>query len=83
MDKADKASDEGTSDEVRIQLGESDIGLIRVIEDLVDVLLRKGLITITDLPAEARDKLTLRRVLRSKMSDLGQLIEADEPEEGF
>lgn len=45
----------------------SDVSIIRVIEDLVDVLVRKNVIMLTDLPEEARDKLTERKRVRQKM----------------
>lgn len=42
----------------------SDLGLIRVLEDLIDVLIDKDVINFTDLPEAARDKLMKRRTLR-------------------
>ncbi len=45
----------------------SDVSIIRVIEDLIDVLIRKNVIMLTDLPEEARDKLKERKRVRQKM----------------
>jgi len=45
----------------------SDVSIIRVIEDLIDVLVKKNLIMFTDLPEEARDKLKERKRVRKKM----------------
>ncbi len=45
----------------------TDVSIIRVLEDLIDVLLRKNIIIQTDLPAEARDKLNERMKLRKKL----------------
>lgn len=57
------------------QLGSSDLELIRVIEDLVELLVAKGVINITELPLSAREKLSLRRGLRTRISELSNLIE--------
>jgi len=38
-----------------------DADFIRVLEDLIDVLVDKHVINMTDLPAAARDKLSARR----------------------
>lgn len=43
---------------------ESDSSLIRVIEDLVDLLATKGIIRFTDLPSEAQEKLMARKTMR-------------------
>ena len=38
--------------------------MIRVLEDLVQTLLKKSIINLTDLPKEAQQKLTAREKLR-------------------
>lgn len=43
-----------------------DAGLIRVLEDLVDVLVARNIIRITDLPAEAQQKLFDRKGFRDR-----------------
>lgn len=45
----------------------SDVSIIRVIEDLIDVLVKKNIIMLTDLPEEARDKLQERKRVRKKL----------------
>lgn len=45
---------------------ESDSSLIRVIEDLVDLLAMKGVIRFTDLPPEAQQKLMARKSMRGQ-----------------
>lgn len=56
-------------DEVRAikaaELARTDAGMIRVIDDLVAVLLRKQVLASEDLPQETRDKLIERDELRS------------------
>ena len=54
----------------------SDVSIIRVLEDLIDVLVKKNIIMMTDLPEEARDKLKERKSVRKKM-DNGQLVVDD------
>ncbi len=38
-----------------------DAGFVRVLEDLIDALMAKHVINLTDLPAEAQNKLYARR----------------------
>jgi len=45
-----------------------DADFVRVIEDLIDTLIMKHVITVTDLPAEAQAKLFARKNLRDKLS---------------
>lgn len=47
----------------------SDVSIIRVLEDLIDVLIKKNVIMLTDLPEEARSKLKERKRVRKKMGD--------------
>lgn len=61
--------------DVQAFLGDADGGFtrldadfVRVIEDLVDVLLSKNILNITDLPAEAQAKLFARKSFREKAS---------------
>jgi hypothetical protein len=44
-----------------------DADFIRVLEDLIDALLRRQVIAITDLPSEAQKKLYLRKGHRKAM----------------
>jgi len=43
-----------------------DADFVRVIEDLIDVLIVKNVISITDLPAEVQSKLLARKSFREK-----------------
>ncbi|VFS56484.1 Uncharacterised protein [Kluyvera cryocrescens] len=40
------------------QLQQSDLNMVRVLEDLIEVLMSKGIISITDLPPAAQSKFT-------------------------
>ena len=55
-------------------LRQSDADFVRVLDDLITVLLNKGTIVYTDLPAEAQQNLTIRRRLRDRARDLGNLV---------
>ncbi|KPK25415.1 MAG: hypothetical protein AMJ61_12045 [Desulfobacterales bacterium SG8_35_2] len=46
----------------------SDIGIIRILEDLINLLVRKNIILFTELPEEAQEKIRNRKRLREKIS---------------
>lgn len=47
----------------------SDISIIRVLEDLIDLLVKKNVIMLTELPDEAREKLRERKRVRERMEN--------------
>ena len=53
--------DSGASDASKNALSQSDSEMARVLEDLVDVLITRGVIQFTDLPEAAQAKLLERR----------------------
>lgn len=55
-----------------------DTDFIRVLEDLIDVLVANGTLRLTDLPAEALDKLSQRKRARARLRDALDLINDDE-----
>ncbi|MDO8958202.1 MAG: hypothetical protein Q7U85_00545 [Rhodocyclaceae bacterium] len=52
------------------RLAGSDQVLVRVLEDLIETLIRKDLIRFTDLPEAAQAKLLERRTLRRSVNAL-------------
>ncbi|MBF0247473.1 MAG: hypothetical protein HQL36_05310 [Alphaproteobacteria bacterium] len=62
------------------ELVESDMGLIRVIEDLIDVLIEHGVIMFTDFPEPVQRKLLARRGLRKEFSYVDDLFNPGEDE---
>jgi hypothetical protein len=60
------------------QLQQSDLDMIRVLEDLIDVLIQKGVVRITDLPEAAQAKLLGRSKARDALGGLQGLINDDE-----
>jgi hypothetical protein len=50
----------------KIVMEQADREFIRVLEDLIEILARKGVVYIEDLPPAAREKVLQRRMLRAK-----------------
>ena len=57
---------------------ESDLSLIRALEDLIDVLIRKDVLRLTDLPDSVQAKLLTRRRLRGSLNSLRLLGDDEE-----
>ena len=66
------------SDEAE-QLRSSDAELVRVVEDIINLLTDKGIIQFTELPDAARRKLLQRKSLRQHIRHL-DLLDDDEHE---
>lgn len=45
----------------------SDLGTVRILEDLIDILIRKNIIYFTELPEHAQQRINERKQLREKM----------------
>jgi hypothetical protein len=60
------------------QLKQSDLEMIRVLDDLIQVLTSKGVIRVTDLPPAAQAKLMDRTQAREALGGLSHLINEDE-----
>jgi hypothetical protein len=56
----------------------SDTDMIRVLDDLIQVLTSKGILNITDLPPAAQAKLMDRTQARESLGGLSDLINDDE-----
>ena len=70
---------DGTEDAAaRKDLIESDLGLARVLEDLIDLLIEKGTFRFTDLPDAAQEKLLARRGLRKEFAYMETLFSDDD-----
>ncbi|MBA0208121.1 tryptophan synthase subunit beta [Pectobacterium brasiliense] len=61
------------------QLRQSDLEMVRVLEDLIQVLIQKGVVSITDFPQAAQLKLINRAQAREALNGgLNKLIGDDE-----
>lgn len=55
-------------------LHDSDLELVRVLEDVIIVLVDRGVIQYTDLPKAAREKLDQRAVARADLEGLNTML---------
>lgn len=60
------------------QLRQSDQEMIRVLEDLIQVLMDKGIVRLTDLPAAAQEKLMNRSQAREVLGGVSGLLSEEE-----
>jgi hypothetical protein len=57
-----------TSESWQTLLTLSDLSFIRLLEDMVDLLIRKNIIIFTELPEKAQEKIMERKKIRDKYS---------------
>ncbi len=69
-------------DELQQVLSSSDLDIVRVLEDVIDLLCKNHVIAFTDLPDSAQKKLTNRKNIRAGMGGIENLI-ADEDDSIF
>jgi hypothetical protein len=69
-----KGDDSGN--ENRSYLNQTDIDLVRVLEDLVDLLTEKHIILFTELPTAAQNKLLQRKSIRQNLHE--NIIDTEE-----
>jgi FMN phosphatase YigB (HAD superfamily) len=62
----------------RSNMLQSDLEMIRVYEDLIDILISKRLVVLTDFPTAAQEKLVRRKRLRSALGALTDVLAADD-----
>ncbi len=67
-----------TSLKAKQALTGSDHEMVRVIEDLIDLLMEKQIFVYTELPEAVQAKLNERKQLRQDMSSLENLINEDD-----
>lgn len=53
----------------------SDLDLIRVIEDLIQILIAKNIVSITDFPIQAIKKLVQRNKIRAQYSGVSSIMD--------
>lgn len=56
-------------------LGRLDLDMVRVIEDLIDILIERDLIRFTDLPEPVQNKLLFKRKMRNMGNEISILDE--------
>jgi hypothetical protein len=61
----------------QLTLEQSDQGMARVLEDVIDILIDSGTLRFTDLPTAAQVKLLTRHNMRARSSNMN-LLDEDE-----
>ncbi len=69
-------ADEGSSGRAHFQA--SDLAFVRVLEDVIEVLMDKGVISFTELPEPAQQKVMERQTLRRRLNGLSLVGNEDE-----
>ena len=64
-------------DKAKQELSSTDYEMVRVIDDLIDLLIAKQIFIFTELPQVVQKKLGTRKKLRKDMEVLGNLIDDD------
>jgi hypothetical protein len=67
-----------SADHTMLSLSNTDHEMVRVIEDLIDLLMEKQVFTYTELPAAVQEKLSTRKQLRKDINSLNGLIDDDD-----
>lgn len=65
-------------EQVNSKLSSTDYEMVRIIEDLVDLLIAKQVFIFTELPEAVQEKLSARKHLRKDMQSLNNLIGGDD-----
>lgn len=56
----------------------SDLAFVRVLEDVIELLMDKGVISFTDLPEPAQEKVMERQTLRHRLNGLNLVSSRDD-----
>jgi len=72
---------EGESNQGRAYFQATDLAFVRVLEDVIELLMDKGVISFTELPEAAQEKVMERQSLRRRLSGLS-LVGSDDEEGG-
>lgn len=67
-----------STEQAKQVLSSTDLEMVRVIEDLIDLLISKNIFIITDLPEAVQSKLGARKKIRKEMNALQNLISDDD-----
>ncbi len=61
-----------------LAISRTDMAFVRVLEDVINVLMDKGVISFTDLPEPAQQKLLERQSLRQRIHQVGLISDSDD-----
>jgi hypothetical protein len=65
-----------SAEQAKQSLSSSDDDMIRVIEDVIDLLMAKQVFMFTELPEQAQQKLSKRYKLRKEMEGLNNFVDS-------
>jgi hypothetical protein len=63
------------ADSRKLLLALSDMGIIRMLEDLIDLLIEKNVILFTELPEQAQERITERKRIREIMTSQDLMVD--------
>lgn len=66
--------------DLHLKFLQSDLQLIRVLEDVINILMDKNIITITDFPQPVIDKLLARQAFRKRYTGVAGMEYKDDEE---
>ncbi len=64
-----------SADSRKLLLSLSAMGIIRLLEDLIDLLIQKNVIFFTELPEQAQERITQRKRIREKMASQDLMVD--------
>lgn len=64
-----------SSDSWKQLMALSDLATIRIVEDLIDILVRKNVIQFTELPERAQKRIMERKLIRKKFASNDLLVD--------
>ena len=67
-----------TVEAIRQRLAESDLQMVRLVDDLLDLLMDKGVIKFTDLPRAAGDKYLQRQIARKHLQTTNLIVDEND-----
>lgn len=62
-------------DSLKLLLSLTDIGTVRILEDLIDLLGRKNIIMFTELPEKAQERISERKRIREQMVSQSLMVD--------
>ncbi|HKJ76058.1 MAG TPA: hypothetical protein VKA64_02550 [Gammaproteobacteria bacterium] len=72
------AGGDAEPDDSAVYLSATDTALARVLEDLIELLVQKGVLLYTELPGDAQRKLSRRRRIREHLGGVHPLLPEDD-----
>src|SRR4030042_769988 len=64
-----------SADSRKLLLSLSDMGIIRLLEDLINLLIQKNVIFFTELPPQAQERITERKQIREKIASQELMVD--------